>query len=160
MDIRLPAANQNIGAAGYQASQFGAPQTFGTQNYPQTWGGQPWGGQTWAPQGVQNQVQPVVGFQGQMQVQPQIVVADCLYAEKYAATEYGVAAMEASNVSLRNTFLSIQAQEHNNHRRLWEYMNQNGWYQVESAPNQTVSNVKNRTSQQVSSLRQTSGWIQ
>ncbi len=162
VDIRLPVSNQAYGTTGFQgANQFGllGTQNVSGQTYGQTYGqqNQPWGTQGWGTQGYQQQAP---GFQGQMTVQPQIVAMDCLNAEKFACTEYAAAALESANPSLRNTFLSIEAQEQNNHRRIWEYLNQRGYYQVEPVPSQMVSSARNRASQQVSALRQTTGYLQ
>lgn len=149
MDVRLPISNAQNYGANQTPNQFGG---YGVQN-------QGFGVGNYGTQGV-TQYQSAPGYQGQIQPQPQIVAADCLNAEKFACTEYAVSAMESANPSLRNTFISIQSQELNNHRRIWEYMNQRGWYQVEAAPNQMVNSVRNRTTQQVSSARQSTGFIQ
>ncbi len=84
---------------------------------------------------------------GQGEMQEKDMVTDALASQKYLTSSYNTAATEAANQDLRRDLMNILNDEHKNQERLWNVMNQKGWYKPSSADQQQLNQTKTKYTQ-------------
>ena len=82
----------------------------------------------------------------------QEMMTDLLLTEKKMSGNYNEYASECVNVQLRDTFVNILAESHKTQTDLFKPAQQRGWYQVEQAPEQKVSQAQQKFTNQAPSL--------
>lgn len=82
----------------------------------------------------------------------QEMMTDLLMSEKKMSGNYNEYASECVNVQLRDAFVNILAESHRTQTDLFKTAQQKGWYQVEQAPEQKVSQAQQKFSNQVPTL--------
>ena len=75
-------------------------------------------------------------------------IADLLCSEKKMSANYDTFASECVNVALRDDFLNIFSRGHQTQTDLFKLAQSKGWYQVEQAPQNKVSQAYTRFSNQ------------
>ena len=75
-------------------------------------------------------------------------IADLLCSEKKMSANYDTFASECVNLSLRDDFLNIFNQSHQTQSDLFRIAQSKGWYQVEQAPANKVSQAYTKFSNQ------------
>lgn len=68
-----------------------------------------------------------------MRLDDRDIVTDCLMGTKLSSSSFHHAVLEASNDSIRNTFLRMHNDSLMMNKTLFDLMRQRGWYQVEPA---------------------------
>ena len=74
----------------------------------------------------------------------QEMMTDLLLTEKKMSGNYNEYASECVNVQLRDTFVAILTESHRTQTDLFKTAQQKGWYQVEQAPEQKVSQARQK----------------
>lgn len=74
------------------------------------------------------------------------ILQDCLGSQKHVTASYNTFAGECANEQLRNAFLNILDDEHRIQADISTDMTTNGWYQVQSADQQTLQQVRQQFS--------------
>ena len=82
-------------------------------------------------------------------MQEQERMTDLLLTEKKMSTNYNEFASECVNVKLRDAFLSMLTQGHKTQTELFQTAQQKGWYQVEQAPQQKISQAEQKFTNQM-----------
>ena len=82
----------------------------------------------------------------------QEMMTDLLLSEKKMSGNYNEYASECVNTQLRDTFVSLLAESHKTQTDLFKTAQQKGWYQVEQAPEQKVSQAQQKFTNQAPSL--------
>lgn len=82
----------------------------------------------------------------------QEMMTDLLLTEKKMSGNYNEYASECVNVQLRDTFVNILSESHKTQTDLFKTAQQRGWYQVEQAPEQKVSQAQQKFTNQAPSL--------
>ncbi len=75
-------------------------------------------------------------------------ITDFLCSEKKMSANYDTYASECVNLSLRDDFLNIFNQSHQTQTDLFRLAQSKGWYQVEPAPQNKVSQAYTKFSNQ------------
>lgn len=75
-------------------------------------------------------------------------MTDFLCSEKKMSANYDTYASECVNLSLRDDFLKIFQQGHQTQSELFQLAQSKGWYQVEQAPANKVSQAYTKFSNQ------------
>ena len=75
-------------------------------------------------------------------------MTDFICSEKKMSANYDTFASECVNTALRNDFLNILNQSHQTQSDLFRMAQSKGWYQVEQAPQNKVSQAYTRFSNQ------------
>ena len=75
-------------------------------------------------------------------------MTDFICSEKKMTSNYNTYASECVNMALRNDFLNILNQSHQIQTDLFKIAQSKGWYQVEQAPQNKVSQAYTRFSNQ------------
>ena len=75
-------------------------------------------------------------------------LTDFLCSEKKMTANYDTYASECVNVALRDDFLSICNRSHQTQTELFKMAQSKGWYQVEQAPQNKVSQAYTKFSSQ------------
>ena len=75
-------------------------------------------------------------------------IADLLCSEKKMSANYDTFASECVNVALRDDFLNIFSRGHQTQTDLFKLAQSKGWYQVEQAPQNKVSQAYTKFSNQ------------
>ena len=70
------------------------------------------------------------------------IMQDSLSSQKFAADNYNTFAGECVNEALRDTMLNILDDEHIIQSQIFNVMRSNGWYQVENAPQEKITEAK------------------
>ena len=70
------------------------------------------------------------------------ILTDALITQKYISQFYCSAALECSDVKIKNTFMSIQEDEQLAEQELFAEMQKHGWYQVKKASENDIKNAK------------------
>jgi len=78
------------------------------------------------------------------QLSDKTMVGDSLDTHKYLTMKYNISANESASSSLRRTFMAIHRDEIDAAEKLFDIMNRQGWYPVQSASPQQVSQVESR----------------
>ena len=79
----------------------------------------------------------------------QEMMTDLLLTEKKMSGNYNEYASECVNVQLRDTFVAILTESHRTQTDLFKTAQQKGWYQVEQAPEQKVSQAQQKFTNQM-----------
>lgn len=82
----------------------------------------------------------------------QEMMTDLLLTEKKMSGNYNEYASECVNVQLRDTFVAILTEGHRIQTDLFKTAQQKGWYQVEQAPEQKVSQAQQKFTNQIPTL--------
>ena len=82
----------------------------------------------------------------------QEMMTDLLLTEKKMSGNYNEYASECVNVQLRDTFVAILTESHRTQTDLFKTAQQKGWYQVEQAPEQKVSQAQQKFTNQMPTL--------
>lgn len=87
-------------------------------------------------------------------------LTDSLMTEKFIAGGYNLAALEASNVQLKETLMGILREEHLIQHEIFNEMHNRGWYQPKMANMNDLSQNMNKWNQELqrvqnAALRQT-----
>ncbi|MGE4277392.1 MAG: spore coat protein [Lawsonibacter sp.] len=75
-------------------------------------------------------------------------ITDFLCSEKKMSANYDTYASECVNTSLRDDFLNIFNQNHKTQTDLFQLAQSKGWYQVEQAPENKISQAYTKFSSQ------------
>lgn len=73
-------------------------------------------------------------------------VQDCISSQKYIASSYNTYAFECVDTQLKNDMLTILKDEQMINKQLYDQMQTNGWYQVQYAQPQQVTELANKFS--------------
>jgi len=82
-------------------------------------------------------------------------LTDSLVTQKYIASGYNLAAAEASNSQLMDTFVGILRDEHQIHHEIFNEMKNRGWYQPKAANMNDISQHVNKWSQELQRVQNT-----
>ena len=80
------------------------------------------------------------------------IITDLLLTEKKMSTNYNLFASECTNVQLRDTFVNLLTQGHKTQTELFETGKQKGWYTVEQAQPQQISQAEQKFSNQTPTI--------
>lgn len=83
----------------------------------------------------------------------QEMMTDLLFSEKKLSGNYNEYASECVNVQLRDTFVTLLTESHRTQTDLFKTAQQRGWYQVEQAPEQKVSQAQQRFANQMPTVQ-------
>ena len=83
----------------------------------------------------------------------QEMMTDLLLTEKKMSGNYNEYASECVNTRLRDAFVSILTESHRTQTDLFSAAQQRGWYQVEQAPQQKVSQAQQKFTNQMPEIR-------
>ena len=83
----------------------------------------------------------------------QEMMTDLLFSEKKLSGNYNEYASECVNVQLRDTFVTLLTESHRTQTDLFKTAQQRGWYQVEQAPEQKVSQAQQKFANQMPTLQ-------
>ena len=72
------------------------------------------------------------------------MLTDALNAEKFATDQYNTFAYECSDIALKNEFMSLLNEEHQNQNDLLEEMNKRPWYHLKPAQQQSIQQLKQK----------------
>ena len=72
----------------------------------------------------------------------QEMIQDLLSTQKFITGGYNTTANEASEISVKNTMMSILEDEHAIGHDVFEEMHSRGWYKTESAPQDKINQTK------------------
>jgi len=86
-------------------------------------------------------------------MQDQEIMTDLLLTEKKMSTNYSLHASECVNTQLRDAFLNILTQSHKTQTDLFKTAQQKGWYQVEQAPAQKISQAEQKFNNQMPTVQ-------
>jgi len=76
-----------------------------------------------------------------------------LELEKNMVKNYGVAITEASNDNLNNEFIKLFNDSNKAQRDIYNYALSKGWYQIEAAEQNKISQEQQKLSQKMSSMQ-------
>ena len=76
------------------------------------------------------------------------ILQDGMISQKHITESYNTFAGECVNDQLRSTFLNILDDEHAIQADMFCTMQSNGWYQVENAPTQKITEARQKYSSQ------------
>lgn len=76
-------------------------------------------------------------------------ITDLILTEKKMSANYDTFASECVNVQLRDEFLKLLNQGHQTQTKLFQTAQQKGWYQVEQAPQQKISQAEQKFTNQM-----------
>ncbi|MDD4169151.1 MAG: spore coat protein [Desulfotomaculaceae bacterium] len=76
-------------------------------------------------------------------------LTDSLMTEKYIAGGYNLAALETSNVQLKESLMGILREEHLIQHEIFKEMNNRGWYQPKTANMNDLSQNLNKWNQEL-----------
>lgn len=82
----------------------------------------------------------------------QEMMTDLLLTEKKMSGNYNEYASECVNLQLRDAFVNLLTEGHRTQTDLFKAAQQRGWYQVEQAPEQKVSQAQQKFTNQMPSM--------
>ncbi|OPY58810.1 MAG: Coat F domain protein [Pelotomaculum sp. PtaU1.Bin035] len=82
-------------------------------------------------------------------------LTDSLITQKHIASGYNLAAAEASNTQLKDTFLNILKDEHLIQHEIFNEMSNHGWYQPKPANINDINQNMNKWSQELQRVQST-----
>jgi len=82
-------------------------------------------------------------------------LTDFLVTQKYIAGGYNLAAMEASNTQLKETFMGILRDEHLIQHEIFNEMSNRGWYQAKPANMNDLNQNLNKWNQELQRVQNT-----
>lgn len=83
----------------------------------------------------------------------QEMITDLLLTEKKMSGNYNTFASECVNDQLRDAFVSMLTQGHKTQTSLFKTAQQKGWYTVEQAPAQKVSQLEQKATNQAPTVQ-------
>lgn len=72
------------------------------------------------------------------------ILTDALSSEKFAANGYNLFSYEAATPQVRQSFLSLLAEEHEIQNAVFQEMNKRGWYPTSNAEPQKIAEAKQK----------------
>lgn len=72
------------------------------------------------------------------------LLTDSLNSQKFITDKYNTFASECSSPQLRTAFMDILQEEHQLQAELFDEMNSKGWYQVQMADSNQISQTKTK----------------
>lgn len=81
------------------------------------------------------------------------LMQDLLTSEKQVIGSYSTGIIESSCPNLRNVLVNNFTKEQNIQYKVFDAMNQKGWYPTKDAPTQDVEQVKNQANQMMNELK-------
>ncbi|GAF24925.1 spore coat protein [Moorella thermoacetica Y72] len=91
---------------------------------------------------------PIQGFDDKS------IFSDCLASEKLLTSCYNTAITECANDQLRRDFMAVYQDEQNCLKAVWDVMHARGWYQLNLASQQEISQLQQRMQQEHQRLQQ------
>lgn len=91
---------------------------------------------------------PIQGFDDKT------IISDCLASEKLLTGCYNTAITECANDQLRRDFMAVYQDEQNCLKAVWDVMHARGWYQLDMANQQEISQLSQRMQQEHQRLMQ------
>lgn len=82
------------------------------------------------------------------------ISSDCLASEKLLTSCYNTAITESANDQLRRDFMAVYQDEQNCLKAVWDVMHARGWYQLNMASQQEVSQLQQRLQQEQMQVQQ------
>lgn len=82
----------------------------------------------------------------------QEMMTDLLLTEKKMSTNYNLYASECVNIKLRDAFVDMLTKGHKTQTELFKTAQEKGWYQVEQAPAQKISQAEQKFTNQAPTL--------
>ncbi len=76
------------------------------------------------------------------------MLSDALASQKLLTDNYNVFANECASPALMSEFMNILGEEHQIQHELFDTMQKRGWYQVEQADSNKISQCRNKFSSQ------------
>ncbi|GEA16211.1 MAG: hypothetical protein PWR22_2232 [Moorella sp. (in: firmicutes)] len=80
--------------------------------------------------------------------------SDCLASEKLLTSSYNMAITECANDQLRRDFMAVYQDEQNCLKAVWDVMHAKGWYQLNMASQQEITQLQQRLQQEQMQLQQ------
>lgn len=97
-------------------------------------------------QGQQNQMQS--GLQGKgMQINDRDLLQVCLNESKHMAASLNIFIQEATSDQLRRDYMTVLGDIYSQEKQLFDYMQQQGYYNVKNASPQDIAQAKSKFSQ-------------
>ena len=97
-------------------------------------------------QGQQNQMQS--GLQGKgMQINDRDLLQVCLNESKHMAASLNIFIQESTNDQLRRDYMTVLGDIYSQEKQLFDYMQQQGYYNVKNASPQDIAQAKSKFSQ-------------
>lgn len=75
------------------------------------------------------------------------IAQDCLIHQKYLSASYTSMATEASCDNLLNDVVKICQEELQANHQIFNFMNQKGWYQIQTADQSQITKAQNQVQQ-------------
>ena len=85
-------------------------------------------------------------------MQAQEIMTDLILTEKKMSTNYNLFASECVNERLRDTYLDILTKGQKTQTELFKTAQQKGWYQVEQAEQQKISQAEQKFTNQAPTI--------
>lgn len=82
------------------------------------------------------------------------LLGDCLVSQKFLANCYNHAITESANEQLRRDFMSIYQEEQGNLKAIFDIMARQGWYNIQYASPQDISQVQSQFQQEMAGGQQ------
>lgn len=79
----------------------------------------------------------------------QICAEDLLSSQKFLMGNYNTAIHESANSDLRKDFMEIHRQEQDGAQKIFNFMNQKGWYKPAAADPKMISEARSKAQQQM-----------
>ncbi len=99
-------------------------------------------------QNQQNQQQSQSQMQGQgAQIQDRDLLQVCLNETKHTATSINIFIQEATNDQLRRDYMTVLGDIYSQEKQLFDYMQQQGFYNVKNAKPEDIAQAKNTFNQ-------------
>ncbi|CEP66479.1 Spore coat protein CotF-like [Moorella glycerini] len=80
--------------------------------------------------------------------------SDCLASEKLLTSCYNTAITECASDQLRRDFMTVYQDEQNCLKAVWDVMHSKGWYQLNMASQQEISQLQQLLQQEQMQLQQ------
>ncbi|HAA89091.1 MAG: Uncharacterized protein XD63_0588 [Thermoanaerobacterales bacterium 50_218] len=90
----------------------------------------------------------------EQRISDQMLVEDLLSSQKFLMSNYNMAIYESANPQLRNQFMEIHRQEQEGAQKLFNLMNQRGWYSPAPADQKMISETQAKVQQQIGQSQQ------
>lgn len=81
-----------------------------------------------------------------------LIMQDCISTLKDTAGLYNISAQEAATKSLKNEYLNVHRKLQEEISMVFDEMSKKGWYQVQTADQQTINSLKTTISNVESSI--------
>ncbi|MDH7576657.1 MAG: spore coat protein [Bacillota bacterium] len=82
----------------------------------------------------------------------QLCTEDLLSSQKFLMGNYNTAIYESANSDLRKDFVEIHRQEQDAAQKVFNFMNQKGWYKPPAADPKMISEARSKAQQQMGTL--------